>query len=621
MAPARTGADGPLMPGGIGEAALAAIEAEIRENRRPAGEQMAALAAIEVPPGDPAYARYLTLRAIVENRQRLPQAAMVTLGEAREVARRAGDKAQLGAIAVASVVVSAWRSDTRAAALDLVEAFALGMASGSRPVADAAMAEAARVSLESGRYEASLRLIDLVTSMPDGTLSAYERARVEINRCQALNALERPDEALAAVSRATPLVPAEPPRLRFLLRLEEAWALAGLGRQEEAEAIAGELSRNPLADPSRYEWTEYALLAGTLMIDRDPAGAADLLRRVAAHFADDDLPRHEIDARIGLAESLHSLGRQEEAQEMILSALRRAVTRQLPAMADRVRKHMAGLLPANEMLRLVRGAGDDGAAERFLVVKAAGSGGTAIVYRAFDLDTGEEVALKRYRFNEAVADRAAILESLRREIVIDGRLRVPGIVRVRYLNIGANDDLVLVEDFVAGRRLGDVMEDPSARARLLPLIADVIVIVAGLHRAGLVHRDLKPENVLVKDDAPVVMDFGIASLKDVVEAMPGMGSPDYLAPEVLKPALRSPSAALGAEDVFALGRMAEKVWALVAPPPAARGWLGRGKDPNQDVLDLIKAMTGQRPEERPRDLFAAAEALRAAARRLAEAGA
>jgi len=603
------------VPGGD-EEALAALEAEVRENRRSSEELMAAVTALDIAAGDPLQSRYLAMRAVVENRLGLFQTAMVTLVEAREIARRRGDQGQLAAIAAAAAVVNAWRSDTRAAALDLLEAFAFGAATGSREVMEGTVAEAARLNLESGRYEAALRLIDLVASAPGGTLSAYERARLEINRCQVLNALERPEEALAAVALAAPLVPADRPRLQFLLKLEEAWALAGLGRDPEAEAIAKELASSPLVDEARFEWAEHALLAGTLRIGRDPEGAVALLGKVAHRFAADELPRHEIDARIALAEALHALGREAEAQDMILAALRRAVSRELPSMADRVRKHIAGLMPANEMLKLARAAGDDRAAERFLVVKAAGSGGTATVYRAFDLDTGEEVALKRFRFDESVSDRAGILESLRREILIDARLRLPGIVRVRYLNIGADDDLVLVEDFVEGRGFREVIDDASARPRLLPLLAATIVIVAGLHRAGLVHRDLKPENVLVRDDRPVILDFGISSLRGVVEAMPGMGTAKYLAPEVTDLSLRSGEAAFGAEDIFALGRMAEEIWSLVAPPAPARGWLQKAKDPNQDIVDLIAAMTDRRPERRPRDLAATAETFRAAAARL-----
>ena len=31
-----------------------------------------------------------------------------------------------------------------------------------------------------------------------------------------------------------------------------------------------------------------------------------------------------------------------------------------------------------------------------------------------------------------------------------------------------------------------------------------------MHAAGLVHRDLKPANVLLADDGPHVIDFGIS---------------------------------------------------------------------------------------------------------------
>ncbi len=56
------------MPGGDGEAALAAIEADVRENRRTGDDLIAALTDLApgFPPSHPTYARYLTLRAVVE---------------------------------------------------------------------------------------------------------------------------------------------------------------------------------------------------------------------------------------------------------------------------------------------------------------------------------------------------------------------------------------------------------------------------------------------------------------------------------------------------------------------------------------------------------------------------
>ena len=57
-----------------------------------------------------------------------------------------------------------------------------------------------------------------------------------------------------------------------------------------------------------------------------------------------------------------------------------------------------------------------------------------------------------------------------------------------------------------------------------------------VHGAGVVHRDLKPSNVLVTDDGPVLIDFGIAQAADdprLTAAGLVIGTPGYLAPELL----------------------------------------------------------------------------------------
>ena len=61
--------------------------------------------------------------------------------------------------------------------------------------------------------------------------------------------------------------------------------------------------------------------------------------------------------------------------------------------------------------------------------------------------------------------------------------------------------------------------------------------LAAVHAAGVVHRDLKPSNVMLLDELPVVIDFGIAQGPDATRlTMTGMfmGTPGYLAPEVIE---------------------------------------------------------------------------------------
>ncbi|MFI5500412.1 serine/threonine-protein kinase [Nocardia asteroides] len=73
-----------------------------------------------------------------------------------------------------------------------------------------------------------------------------------------------------------------------------------------------------------------------------------------------------------------------------------------------------------------------------------------------------------------------------------------------------------------------------------------------IHRTGLVHRDLKPSNILLTNDGPRVIDFGIARAleDDVTLTATGavLGSPAYMSPEQAE--CRPLTAA---SDVFAVG--------------------------------------------------------------------
>jgi serine/threonine protein kinase len=89
-------------------------------------------------------------------------------------------------------------------------------------------------------------------------------------------------------------------------------------------------------------------------------------------------------------------------------------------------------------------------------------------------------------------------------------------------------------------------------ARLRRLMAGLAEALRDIHRAGVVHRDLKPSNVLLAEDGPKVIDFGISRPSDSelrTETGKLIGTPPFMAPEQF----RRPREVGPAADVFALG--------------------------------------------------------------------
>ncbi|MFI6804035.1 serine/threonine-protein kinase [Streptomyces luteogriseus] len=108
--------------------------------------------------------------------------------------------------------------------------------------------------------------------------------------------------------------------------------------------------------------------------------------------------------------------------------------------------------------------------------------------------------------------------------------------------------------FIPGPTLSDHVKRNGAMstAELRRLMAGLAEALRDIHRVGVVHRDLKPSNVLLAEDGPKVIDFGISRPKDSelrTETGKLIGTPPFMAPEQF----RRPREVGPAADVFALG--------------------------------------------------------------------
>ena len=130
-------------------------------------------------------------------------------------------------------------------------------------------------------------------------------------------------------------------------------------------------------------------------------------------------------------------------------------------------------------------------------------------------------------------------ERFLREARSAAQLKHPGIVALHETGQGGDGTLYLVEEFIEGRTLANVLLD---RDRPLPFgqAAEVIAAVADAleyaHRHGVIHRDIKPSNILLDADwRPHLMDFGLAKreAEEISMTQEGqvLGTPAYMSPE------------------------------------------------------------------------------------------
>ena len=176
-----------------------------------------------------------------------------------------------------------------------------------------------------------------------------------------------------------------------------------------------------------------------------------------------------------------------------------------------------------------------------------GQGAMSVVYRATDGRTGQPVALKLLRSELlAAAERNAVLARFGREAEIGLKLDHRNIVRVHdygMLDAAHGGAPYLAMELIQGRELKQYLEadTPLSVQQGGELMAAVLDALAFAHARNIIHRDIKPANIVVEDDlTPKLADFGIAhmssstSSSDLTQAGDLLGTPAYMAPEVLR---------------------------------------------------------------------------------------
>ena len=178
---------------------------------------------------------------------------------------------------------------------------------------------------------------------------------------------------------------------------------------------------------------------------------------------------------------------------------------------------------------------------RYVVQAIVGTGGMAVVYRAFDKKKNRIVAIKVLR-PEYESDEEFV-RRFSREAEAASKVSHENIVNM--LDVGTDGDVrYIVMEYVDGQTLKDMIRqqgfiNPDTAIRMT---IRILAAVDHAHRNGIVHRDIKPQNILVDSEGRVkVADFGIARLKatqtttvEEGQGVSALGSVHYFSPEQAK---------------------------------------------------------------------------------------
>jgi serine/threonine protein kinase len=228
--------------------------------------------------------------------------------------------------------------------------------------------------------------------------------------------------------------------------------------------------------------------------------------------------------------------------------------------------------------------------ERFERGELIGEGCMGRVYRATDMENGQEVALK-IPFGHLSARL-----SIRNEARALSRLDHPGIVRL--VASSGKEPAFVATGYLEGVSLSSVMARRGTMAwdEARPLLMQMCQALEHAHSAGVIHKDVKPDNIFLTEYGVKLLDFGVASICGFGSAIRSFLNPlvpgdlAYSAPEVYG------GSVVKASDVYSLGLTMHRILTGFLPMDVTglRGLTADSLPP--ESLDILRRVCPPRVE-------------------------
>lgn len=172
------------------------------------------------------------------------------------------------------------------------------------------------------------------------------------------------------------------------------------------------------------------------------------------------------------------------------------------------------------------------------ILEQLGQGGMAVVYRACDTRSGQDVAFKIIRSESFAPDVISrIQHRFKREVQTLMRLSHPNIVQI--LDSGEHEGSpYMVMPLLPGGTLKQKLGSPVPYEQAAGILLPIARALAHAHENHVIHRDVKPSNILFSAEGrPMLTDFGVVKIIENTESQTltgtgvGIGTPEYMSPE------------------------------------------------------------------------------------------
>ena len=196
---------------------------------------------------------------------------------------------------------------------------------------------------------------------------------------------------------------------------------------------------------------------------------------------------------------------------------------------------------------------------RYRILEKLGQGGMGAVYKATQISTGKDVAIKV--INRELTKEADTVQRFQREVAIQAKMEHPNIITVVDFDRTPDGYYFFVMQYVAGQSLSDLVKDKMqlTTEEFSQVAMQILDGIEYAHRKNIIHRDIKGDNIIIAEmehqQIVKILDFGLAKAAHqdtmgLTDAGHILGTPSYMSPEQAQ----GESGAIGPEsDIYSIG--------------------------------------------------------------------